>query len=242
MPSEKPVKPETNKGSINPLTYAEKQAQKIKEAGKKMHKEGYFPKMPPLHIGVAVFASGSGSNAEAVVKKFRRNPLIRASLLVTNKSKAPVIKRLEKYNIGWTSIDGQDEGSWEDLSISLYDHRISYIVLAGFLWKLPAKFVEEWEGRIINIHPSLLPKFGGKGMHGLNIHKAVLAAGETETGITIHLVNQQYDEGQILFQKKINIMPGENAEALQTRVLELEHKHYPEIIKQYILDQPDPRF
>lgn len=185
-------------------------------------------------IKIAVFASGSGSNAESIAKYFHEHDNIRVTLFVTNNSKAGVIERGKKLDISVLVIKN-DQLNSPSLFEELKNQEINYIVLAGFLRLLPKELIDQYPEKIINIHPSLLPKYGGKGMYGMNVHKAVAKAGESETGLTIHLVNTEYDKGKILFRKKVKILPMDKAEDIAARVLRWEHDCYPKVIEDYLL-------
>jgi phosphoribosylglycinamide formyltransferase 1 len=179
---------------------------------------------------VAIFASGKGTNAEKIIEACRDN----VALIVSGSSTAGVIDVARKNHIPFLVLNKDDfYGSGKFLD-DLKKYRISFIVLAGFLWKIPVYLLKHFENKIVNIHPALLPKFGGKGMFGINVHRAVLAAGEKESGITIHYVNENYDEGEIIFQEKCTIDPEDTPETLSLKVQKLEHEHYPQIIKKLV--------
>ncbi|MBS1682248.1 MAG: phosphoribosylglycinamide formyltransferase [Bacteroidetes bacterium] len=182
---------------------------------------------------LAIFASGSGTNAEAIMAYFQNHSNIEVAAVVTNKADAFVLERAKKFNVSTKVFSNNQFRECDEVTMWLEENKITHIVLAGFLLLIPEKLIEAFSKKIVNIHPSLLPKFGGKGMHGMNVHNAVKAAGETETGITIHLVNEQYDEGEILAQVKCTIEPNDNAEAIAKKVLQLEHENYPKIIEQW---------
>ncbi len=182
-------------------------------------------------IKLAIFASGSGSNAENIFHYFKDNSSISVTTLVCNKSDAGVWNRFEKIDIEKIQINKNDLSSQEFLD-SLQD--IDCIILAGFLLLIPKELISMFKDKIINIHPSLLPKFGGKGMYGKYVHEAVLANHEKETGITIHLVNEIYDEGKILFQAKFNILDSDDLSSIQSKIHVLEQAHFPSIIEDYL--------
>lgn len=183
---------------------------------------------------IAIFASGDGSNAEAIVKHFANSDFASVKVVLSNKQKAGVHERMKA--LGVTSITFTKE-EWKDcgaiLSL-LQENNIDLIVLAGFLCMVEAPLIETYEGRIINIHPSLLPKFGGPGMWGHHVHEAVIAAGEKESGITIHHVTQEVDGGEIIFQASCKVKPDDTAETLASRIHALEHNHYPLVIEQLL--------
>ena len=183
---------------------------------------------------IVIFASGSGSSVENIILKFEHNPNIEVSKVYCNNSKAFVLQRITKYNIKKLLFNSNELNSNFILE-DLYIENPDLIVLAGFLKKIPHNIINAFPKKIINIHPSLLPKYGGKGMYGINVHKNVILNNDLETGFTIHFVNNQYDEGDIIFQKRIKVETQE-PEQLAKIVLQEEHKHYPEIIKNVVND------
>jgi phosphoribosylglycinamide formyltransferase-1 len=183
---------------------------------------------------LAIFASGKGSNARAIIEYFKNHPSIKVALVLTNNPSAGVIAVAHGHKI-ISAIVNTATLQNEQMLIRLLDAlKIDFIVLAGFLQKIPAFLVQKFSGKIINIHPALLPKYGGKGMYGLKVHEAVLKNNETETGITIHYVNEQYDAGEIILQKTINIAPNTTSERLALQVQALEHEWYPKTIEQLL--------
>lgn len=188
-------------------------------------------------IRLAVFASGKGSNFEALIHYFHGHPFISITLLVCNKAGAGVIDLAKKYNIKWVLREDISKDDGSVLMSELSKLEIDYLVLAGFLKKIPARLVENFPRRIINIHPALLPKFGGKGMYGANVHQAVIEAGEKESGITIHFVDEHYDTGDIIFQASCKIDAAETAESLAGKIHKLEHRHFPATVESVILSQ-----
>ncbi len=183
---------------------------------------------------IAIFASGGGSNAQKIIEHFKHHQAIQVDLVISNKAQAGVLSMAQAYNIATLVIDRAAFYETDEVVKKLHTAQIDLIVLAGFLWKVPDALIAAFPGAIVNIHPSLLPKFGGKGMYGMHVHKAVVAAGETESGPTIHYVNEHYDEGQIIFQATCEVLANDTPEALQQRVLALEHKHYPTVIEQLL--------
>lgn len=184
-------------------------------------------------MNIAVFASGNGSNAENIANYLRQeNAKGKVSLIVTNKKDAGVIDRAKRLGIECVVATRSELENPEYVLGLLESHNIGLIVLAGYLLKVPKFMVEAYPDRIINIHPALLPKFGGKGMYGHHVHEAVVAAGEKETGITIHYVNEHYDEGAPIFQAKFEVLPEYTAEDVEARIHELEYRHFPVIVKQ----------
>ncbi len=200
--------------------------------------KGYFclnkKKMVEIKPRIAIFASGYGSNAESIVQYFRNRDSASVDLIVSNNVNAYVLKRAEKLGISFYVINRTDFKQPENLIKLLEKNKIDFIVLAGFLWLIPLELISIFPQRIINIHPALLPKYGGKGMYGEHVHKAVSESGDIETGITIHYVNQDYDEGAIIFQKKIEIKAGEKPEMIAEKIHALEHAHFPIIIEKII--------
>lgn len=186
---------------------------------------------------IAIFASGSGTNALNIINYFNGNADNRAevALVVCNRQDAGVIARAEEVGVP-VLVMPRNEINDENLMLSTLDrYKIDIIALAGFLLMVPSFIIERYEGKIVNIHPSLLPKFGGKGMFGANVHRAVVESGEKETGITIHYVSEHCDGGQIIFQAKVAVTPDDTAETVEAKVHALEYKHYPRIIKEKLI-------
>ncbi|MGC1243221.1 MAG: phosphoribosylglycinamide formyltransferase [Chryseosolibacter sp.] len=186
---------------------------------------------------VAVFASGSGTNAEEIFKYFKSHSSIEVVLLASNNPGAYALQRAENHHIKNAVFSRKEFQDGTLIRKLLEDARVTHIVLAGFLWLIPDYLLKAFPDRIINIHPALLPKYGGKGMYGAKVHEAVRASGEKETGITIHLVNERYDEGRILFQGKCSIEENYSPEDIAACVHELEHKYYPRVIEGWILKE-----
>ena len=184
---------------------------------------------------IAIFATGSGSNAEAIMRYFQNNADIEISLLLSNKAEAGALTHAKNYGVRSVVFNRATFFETEEILEKLQEAQIDLIVLAGFLWKIPAYLIAAYPNKIINIHPALLPKFGGKGMYGMHVHEAVKAAGEKESGITIHLVNEHYDEGTILLQEKVDILPEDTASTIAKKVLQLEHAHLSPLIEKYLL-------
>ncbi len=180
---------------------------------------------------IALFASGSGSNAEKIAEYFAGNADVDISLIASNNPKAGVIDRSRRLHIPVLLFDRATFYDTNQITQLLLNQKIDLIVLAGFMWLMPADLVRAFPNKIINIHPALLPKFGGKGMYGHFVHEAVAAAGETESGITIHYVNEQYDEGQIIFQATCPVLPTDTPDDIAHKVQALEHTHYPRIVE-----------
>ncbi len=189
---------------------------------------------------IAILASGNGSNAENIAEYFLGNSDIRVALILSNKPDALVHERAAKLGIpSFTFTKAEFDDGMEILEI-LREYDIDFIVLAGFLLKISQPLLDAFSGHIINIHPALLPKHGGKGMYGDRVHQAVIDANETESGITIHYVNEHYDEGNIIFQAICKVEPDDNCETLAARVHALEYAHFPRVIEAVIKEQPYP--
>lgn len=183
---------------------------------------------------IAVFASGSGSNAEKIIEHFRHSENTCVSLIVCNKPEAGVLKIAKRKNIPSLIIDKEKFFRGNAYTDELKAAGTDLIVLAGFLWKIPAALIKAFPDKIINIHPALLPKYGGKGMYGHHVHQAVVDNKEKESGITIHLVDELYDHGRVIFQATCPVLENDTAETLAARVLQLEHRNYPEVIDRFL--------
>jgi len=183
---------------------------------------------------IAIFASGAGSNAEKIIAYLKNHVSIEVSLVVCNKPGAGVISIAQNHGVPVLLIEKERFFRGDSYLTELKNARIDFIVLAGFLWKVPEALVGAYPGRIINIHPALLPKYGGKGMYGMKVHEAVIAAGEKESGITIHYVNEHFDEGAPIFQAKCTIDGGDTPESLANKIHELEHRYFPEVVERVV--------
>jgi phosphoribosylglycinamide formyltransferase-1 len=183
---------------------------------------------------IAIFASGSGTNMQRIAEYFQGNPAVEVSVLVCNKADAGVIQRAEKLQIPVVMINRSDFYQSDAITNQLIDLQIDLIVLAGFLWLIPDHLLHAFPQRIINIHPALLPKYGGKGMFGEHVHQAVIMANEAESGITIHYVNEHYDEGAVIFQTSFRLVSGETPDSLAQRIHQLEYRHFPEVIERLL--------
>ncbi|MEN9610717.1 MAG: hypothetical protein RLZZ628_1531 [Bacteroidota bacterium] len=186
---------------------------------------------------IAIFASGGGSNARRILEHFQNHPTMRVALVASNRKAAGVLDIAAEFGVQTFIITKNMLTQIEthpDLPEKLVELGIDYIVLAGFLVLMPQQLVHHYDGRIFNIHPALLPKFGGQGMYGKHVHEAVHAAAETETGITIHFVNECYDKGEMLFQAKIPIHTADTPAEIARKVLILEHHYYPQVIERQI--------
>jgi len=186
-------------------------------------------------IRIAIFASGSGTNAENIMLRFRNHPYITVACVCTNRADAYVTERAKKFEVPVYVFNKQAFTETGDVLEYLKSNRIDWIILAGFLWLVPVSLIETYPDRIINIHPALLPKYGGKGMYGDNVHRAVIENDEKESGITIHLVNREYDKGAPLFQAHCPVEPGDTPESLAARIHGLEHRYFPEIIEKTVM-------
>ena len=184
---------------------------------------------------IAIFASGGGTNAQEIFEHFKEHPQIEVAALFSNKKDALALERAKKFNISTSTFDRSQFYQSEEVLDLLKSLKVDFIVLAGFLWLIPKNLIVAFPDKIVNIHPALLPKFGGKGMYGENVHKAVKEAGELISGITIHLVNDHYDEGNIIAQFSCTLEPSDTPEEIAKKVLVLEHKHYPEVIENLVL-------
>lgn len=183
---------------------------------------------------IVIFASGSGTNAENIVNYFRNHPKIKVVKILSNKKEAFVLERAKKLIVPSASFTKKDLYE-TDLILKYLLENADFIVLAGFLWKIPNEIIMAFLNRIVNIHPALLPKYGGKGMYGMQVHNAVVENKETESGITIHYVNEKYDEGAIIFQKSVQILPTDTAENVAEKIHILEQENFPEVIEKVIL-------
>jgi phosphoribosylglycinamide formyltransferase-1 len=183
---------------------------------------------------IAIFASGSGSNAQNIAEYFLNDPEIRVSLILANKPDAYVLERAKKLGIDSVVFTRNDFYESDFVIKVLLKRQIDFIVLAGFLWFVPDYLLKAFPKRIINIHPALLPKHGGKGMYGDRVHQAVIQSGDAFTGITIHYVNDHYDEGEIIFQDSFDVLPEDTAETIAQKVHQLEYKHFPRVIGEVV--------
>lgn len=186
-------------------------------------------------INLAVFASGSGTNFQAIVDYFSGHKLIRVKLLLCNRAGAGVLERARNAGVDSIVFTSGDLRCGNIVPDALIRYDIDFIVLAGFLLKIPGNILNAYPDRIVNIHPALLPKYGGKGMYGLHVHKAVIDAGEKFSGITIHMVNEEYDKGSIVSQHTCEVYPDDTPELLAARIHKLEHYWYPRIIEKLLV-------
>lgn len=184
-------------------------------------------------IRIAIFASGSGTNAENLIQHFQKTSDINVVSILCNNPKAGVLDRAKRLNTE-SIIFNKQEFSDSSFLQKLQVRKIDAIVLAGFLWKVPEYLIREYSDKIINIHPALLPNYGGKGMYGNHVHDAVIQNGDKESGITIHLVNEEYDRGKILFQAKCPVLTNDTSDELANRIHQLEYRHFPQIVEDYL--------
>ncbi len=183
---------------------------------------------------IAIFASGSGTNAEALIRYFTNHTFVHVSLVLSNKADAYVLERAKNLGVSRVVFNKAQLNQAGFIANILKEHRIHYIVLAGFLWLMPDDLLRKYERKILNIHPALLPKYGGKGMYGMRVHEAVAANQEHESGITIHFVDPVYDHGEIIFQAKCPVEASDTPEMIAAKVHQLEYAHYPRVVEEVI--------
>ena len=183
---------------------------------------------------IVIFASGSGTNAENLIKFFQNSDNASVIQVLTNNPHAKVLERCKTLKVSALSFNRTAFSKSDDVLNVLKASKPDLIILAGFLWKFPEFILDQFENKVINLHPALLPKYGGKGMYGMHVHKAVVAHKETETGITIHYVNENYDEGAIIFQAKCEVLPSDTAEDVVSKIHELEMRHFPNVVDQLL--------
>ncbi len=183
---------------------------------------------------IAIFASGAGSNAQKLIDYFRSSPSVKITLIVCNKEGAGVLSIAKKENIPSLLINKERFFREDAYLAELKKHEIDFIILAGFLWKIPSLLIKAYPNKIINIHPALLPKYGGKGMYGHFVHEAVIASKDKESGITIHYVDEQYDHGNIIFQEKCLVDTNDTPDSLAKKIHSLEYVHFPRVVEETI--------
>ena len=184
-------------------------------------------------VRIGIFASGEGTNVQRFVDYFKDNSNIQIALVVCNNSKARVLERAAKAGIPILLLDKETFYNSEKVVDELLQ-KVDFIVLAGFLWMIPQNLITAFHNKMVNIHPALLPAYGGKGMYGMRVHEAVIQNKERESGISIHYVNEHYDEGEIILQTKVAVSPAESAETLASKVRQLEHQWYPKTIEKLL--------
>jgi phosphoribosylglycinamide formyltransferase-1 len=180
---------------------------------------------------IAIFASGTGTNAQSIMEYFKNSSTVKIGLLVSNKADAPVLKIAAEYKVPTLVISKQNLAEVSFMTAELDYHRINFVVLAGFLLKIPSFLVKKFPNAMTNIHPSLLPRHGGKGMYGMKVHEAVVANKDRQSGITIHWVNDQYDEGAIIYQETCDILPTDTPEIVSAKVRKIELAAYPRVLE-----------
>ncbi len=180
---------------------------------------------------IAIFASGSGSNAQKIMEYFKKHDEAEVAIVLTNNTEAYVLQRADNFEIPSHVFDKQEFTKTSNVVELLKSLQIDLVVLAGFLWLIPQNLLKAFPNKIINIHPSLLPKFGGKGMYGDKVHQAVLDANEEESGITVHFVNEHFDDGEIIHQSRFRIEKTDDLEMIKFKGQQLEHLHYPKVVE-----------
>ena len=189
---------------------------------------------PSRLCNVAIFVSGSGTNCENIIRYFQDSPLVHVALVLSNKSDAYALVRAERLNVPTVVVPKAEFGKADEVLKLLDEHHIDFIVLAGFLLMIPDYLIQTYHRRMINLHPALLPKFGGKGMYGHHVHEAVKAAGETETGFTVHWVSSVCDGGEIIAQFRTPLLPSDSTDDIAEKEHQLEMKHFPQVIEQVV--------
>ncbi len=188
-------------------------------------------------MNIAIFASGSGTNTQRIIEYFSGNTDVRVAVVLSNKKDAYVLQRAQKLNVPSFVFSAKELNETDIIEKKLEEYKINFIVLAGFLLMVPYAIIKKFPDKIVNIHPALLPKYGGKGMYGEHVHNAVITAGDKESGISIHYVNKNFDEGNIIFQARCEVLKNDTPETLAARIHELEHKYYPQIIEKVIREK-----
>lgn len=183
---------------------------------------------------LGIFASGSGTNAEEIIKYFQTSDFASVKLVLSNKPDAFVLQRANKLQVPSKVFSRDDLYEGTRVINWLNEFEVDLVILAGFLWLIPDQLLDAYPQRIVNIHPALLPDFGGKGMYGHHVHEAVIAAGKKESGITIHVIDREYDKGITLHQEKCPVLPDDTPDSLAQRIHKLEHEHYPKVIEKYL--------
>jgi len=189
---------------------------------------------------IAIFASGSGTNAQRIIEYFKGHSFISVDLILSNNPEAFVLTRAKSAGIPTVIFTRKEFYETERVLTILKERKITFIVLAGFLWLIPDYLLHEYSGKIVNIHPALLPKYGGKGMYGMRVHESVIKSLDKESGITIHMVNEKYDDGQIIFQSRCKVEPEDTPETLAQKVHALEYEHYPRLIESLLNTSMNP--
>lgn len=190
-----------------------------------------------MSTNLAIFASGSGTNAENIISSFKDDPKIEVKLVLSNKPNAGVLHRAKKLGVPSKVFDRNTFYQSDEILDLLKSEQVDWIILAGFLWLVPANLLQAFPDKIINIHPALLPAYGGKGMYGEKVHQAVIENKEKASGITIHLVNEKYDEGRVLFQASCEVESFDTPDSLASKIHQLEYKYFPSVIRDAVLGQ-----
>ena len=186
---------------------------------------------------IAILASGGGSNARKIIQHFKKSQVADIVLLAANKAECGALDIAQEASIETYVLTRDNFRESDQFTKELQKREVDFVVLSGFLWLIPAIMVHQFPNRIVNIHPALLPKYGGKGMYGMNVHRAVKEAKEAESGMTIHFVNEQYDQGDIIYQGSTSLKPTDSPEEIAAKVLKLEHENYSKVIEQVVLAQ-----
>lgn len=189
-------------------------------------------------LNAAVFASGSGSNAENLIRFFEKSDDLTIALVISNRADAGVLERAQRLGVPFQYVSPKAIRENDGFTELLKQFQIDFIILAGFLQLVPAYLIRLYPGKMVNIHPALLPKYGGKGMYGRHVHEAVVAAGEKESGITIHEVDEHYDEGRIIFQAKCSVLESDSPEDVANKIHQLEYRHFPQVVADWIKSLP----
>lgn len=187
---------------------------------------------------IAIFASGSGSNAQKIMEHFKKHNDAEVTIVLTNNPEAYVLQRADNFEVPAHIFTRQEFYHTDSVVHLLKNLEIDIIVLAGFLWLIPQSLLKAFPNKIINLHPALLPKYGGKGMYGDKVHQAIIEAGDSESGITIHFVNEHFDEGEIIHQSRFHIEKSDDLEMIKFKGQQLEHLHYPKVIEQLLKKMP----
>ncbi|WP_347157279.1 phosphoribosylglycinamide formyltransferase [Pontibacter chitinilyticus] len=195
----------------------------------------------PVKKNIVIFASGSGSNAQRLLEYFEHHPTICVAALFSNNPNAYALQRAETFHVPALLFSREAFYKTDTVLEQVQQFNPDLIVLAGFLWLVPQNLLQAYPDKIINIHPALLPRYGGKGMHGLHVHSAVVQAGDKESGITIHRINEEYDKGEFILQERCPVLPTDTPEELAARVLQLEHQYLPLVVEQLLSKQEEPK-
>jgi phosphoribosylglycinamide formyltransferase-1 len=186
---------------------------------------------------LAILASGGGSNAQKIHEFFQNDPNFEIKIVIVNNKNAGVVEKAKSWNVPVKIITKDSFYKSSEVSDQLLEQKIDLVILAGFLWLIPESLLNSFPNKILNIHPALLPKYGGKGMYGINVHQAVLDAKEKESGITIHTIDEEYDRGDFIYQESVNIQHCNTPQDIANLVLKLEHNNFPRVIKEFLQDE-----